>query len=78
MRELEREFAVLKREREMEEKNLPEADHGIESDTDGARALSLSDADVKRMAEKKTEAPESEELKLVETKLKELRSHALL
>ena len=72
-RELKRELAVLKREREMEEKNLPEADYGVESVTDGAKALSLNDADVKRMAEKKTEVSESDEAKLVATKLKELR-----
>ena len=63
----------MKREREKEEENLSEEDYGMKGVTDGAKALSLNDADVKGMAEKKTEAPESDELKMVETKLKELR-----
>ena len=72
-RELKWELAILKVERDREESTPPEADFDVETVTDGAKALNLSNADVREMAESKTEASEPDEVKVVETKLKELR-----
>ena len=72
-KELKRELAILKLERDKEEDSPPEVEDNVEAITYGAEALNLSSINAREMTESKAEMSESDEVKLVETTLEELR-----